>query len=421
MPQTPPPPTVLADSLRSVRLDSFRAASDSVRAAADSLRDTTGVLARAAEDVGQASEMLVQGRWQLFASHMGQSLERMATEFLPNLVKAIVVFLLLYGLYRLVSTVAERVLTSSERVDDGLRGLLLRSLRIAAVLLITVMVLAQFGIDLTVLIGGLSIAGLAIGFAAKDTLENFISGIAILLDRPFRVGDQVVIDGTYGTVVDISLRSTRLRTLANEILVMPNFQMINQPLLNHAMLGAVRVGVPFSVAYAHRPDEARRAVLALPDTDDRIAADPPPHVVVTRLADSGVEMELRFFLTDPALEVPVRSEYLERVMNALVDADVTIPFPQLDVHFDPTAARTPPRPRAPRPAAGAPPDQSGQDAAPLVDVAGAAPDDTAADIARRLDAEGLAGPNAPARPSRRIRPRGPGRAGRDGGGAQPAS
>lgn len=386
MPQ--PPPDSLRQTVDSLRgtSDSLQHAADSLRADLDSLADSTSVLVRAARDVGDASDLIVRGRWDMFLAKMGEMLDQIVVGFLPMLVRALVVGVLLYLFYRGVSFVLGGVLRRSDRVDEGLRNLTLRSLRVLALLLGGVVVLAQFGIDATVLVGGLSIAGLALGFAARDTLENFISGIAILLDRPFRVGDQVHVADTYGTVVDISLRSTRLRTLNNEILVMPNVQMITQKLLNHAMLGAVRVSVPFGVAYHESPGEVRERLLALFGDDDRIASQPPPHVVVTELADSSVNMELRFFLTDTSLEVPVRAEYLERVFHALREADISIPFPQLDLHLAPGGSIA--RAVAPTSATPGVP-TSGEAALPLVVVAGARQTPGGEELARNLEAEGI--------------------------------
>lgn len=383
MPQPVPPDSArVADSLRAVA-DSLRGASDSLAAQVDSLRDSTSVLQQAAEEMGDASELLVTGRWDQFAARAYDSGAHMLAAFVPNLVKASVVFLLLLGAYKLTRSLLDRVLSSTERFDEGVRNLLLRSFRIFAVVTMLVMVLAQFGIDITLLVGGLSIVGLAVGFAAKDTLENFISGIAILLDRPFRVGDQVEVAGTYGTVVDISLRSTRLRTLDNEIMVMPNLQMVNQKLVNHAMLGAVRVRVPFGIGYRESPEQARRVLLPLLHADDRIAADPPPSAVVTALGASSVDMELRFFLVDPAIEIPIEFEYMERIHATLRQHDIEIPFPQLDVHL--VHARAAPEDA---PAASASFDPS-EAATPLVEVEGARPRREVAELTERIEEQGI--------------------------------
>jgi len=189
-------------------------------------------------------------------------------------------------------------------------------------------------VNVTALLAGLSIAGIAVGFAARDTLENFISGVTILLDRPFSIGDTIQIEGVYGTVEEITLRSTRLRTLNNEVMVMPNLHMINQKLINHAMLGVVRVEVPFGIAYKEYPQAARAVVLELTEGDDRLHPDLPPSVVVTGLNNSSVDMVLRVYVKNPRDEVSVRHGYIEKVREALREADIEIPFPHLQLFID---------------------------------------------------------------------------------------
>ncbi|MDX1532126.1 MAG: mechanosensitive ion channel, partial [Rhodothermales bacterium] len=168
----------------------------------------------------------------------------------------------------------------------------------------------------------------------RDTLENFISGITILLDQPFRVGDNLVVEDTFGTVEEITLRSTRIRTLNNEVAVLPNSQMIQQKVVNHSLLGVLRVVVPFGIAYKEYPQQAREVALKTTEGDRRLHPDYPPSVVVTQLNDSSVDMELRLFLKDPKLEIPVRFEYIEKVREALRAADIEIPFPHLQLFVD---------------------------------------------------------------------------------------
>lgn len=117
-------------------------------------------------------------------------------------------------------------------------------------------------------------------------------------------------------------------------MVMPNLEMVNQKLVNHTMLGMVRVEVPFGIAYKESPQHAREVVLTLTDGDARLHEDFQPKVVVTALNDSSVDMSLRFFLKNPKLEVPVRFEYLEKIFNALKDAEIEIPFPHLQLFID---------------------------------------------------------------------------------------
>ncbi len=296
--------------------------------------DTSGALSQLSRDLGEASGLLAHGEWALFLSQLYTGSAALLVEFVPKVISAVFVFILFFAAYRVIGSLLSRTLRHSRRVDRGLESLLMKSFRIVMLAFILVMTLSQFGINVMGLLAGLSIIGLAVGFAARDTLENFISGLAILLDRPFRVGDQVEVDGTYGTVIEISMRSTRLRTLNNTVMVMPNVQMINQKLINHAMLPLTRVQVPFGIAYKESIDAAREAVLATVVNDDRLDPDHAARVVVTELGDSSVNMELRLFLKDSAHEVPVKFEYIEKVKKALDAVGIEIPFPHLQLFID---------------------------------------------------------------------------------------
>ncbi len=296
--------------------------------------DTTDALTQLSRDVGDAGRLLISGEWELFTRQLYGGLADLIIEFVPKVLVALLVFIVFFAIYRALLATLRRFLHRSKKVDAGLQNLLLKTFRVVGLLFIALMVLAQLNVDIAALLAAISIAGIAVGFAARDTLENFISGITILMDRPFRIGDNIVVDEIYGTVEEITLRSTRLRTLNNEYLVMPNTMMINQKLVNHTILGTVRIEVPFGIAYKEFPQAAREVVIKLPEGDPRIHPDYKPEVVVTELSDSSVNMHLRLFLTNPKLEVPVKLEYVEKIREALREADIEIPFPHLQLFVD---------------------------------------------------------------------------------------
>ena len=296
--------------------------------------DTLTTLTQLNRDLGEAGDLLLMGEWELFLTRLYEGLASLVVGLVPRLFAALLVFLLFYLGYRLLRTVLRRLLKGSKSVDAGLEGLVLQSFRLIALSFIGIMVLAQLGFNVTALVAGLGVAGIAVGFAARDTLENFISGMTILLDRPFRIGDNIIIGGVFGTVEEITLRSTRVRTLNNEIMVMPNTQMINQQLLNHTMTGPLRVEIPFGIAYKEYPQQAREIILDLVKSDDRLHRGYPPEVAVTALNESSVDMVLRLYLKDAKLEVPIRYEYIEKVREALREADIEIPFPHLQLYVD---------------------------------------------------------------------------------------
>ncbi|MFO7314835.1 mechanosensitive ion channel family protein [Rhodothermus marinus] len=181
--------------------------------------DTADVITELSQQVSATGQLLVSGQWEQVLPRIQEGLAGLAVSAIPRLTGALFVFLFFYAIYRVVGAVLRRALRHSRRIDATLEHLLMRSYRLIGLSFITVMVLAQLGINVTALLAGLSIAGIAIGFAARDTLENFISGLTILIDRPFRVGDPIEINGTYGIVEEITLRSTRVRTLNNEVMV----------------------------------------------------------------------------------------------------------------------------------------------------------------------------------------------------------
>jgi small conductance mechanosensitive channel len=296
--------------------------------------DSSSAIGDFSEQVGQAARAISRGDASGFWYQVRDGGIALAADFIPLLLQAIVVFLLLYFVYRVIRGLLNRIMHRSRHVDAGVESLVTKTFRIVGLTFISLMVLDQLGVNITTLLAGLSIVGIAVGFASQDTVQNFISGVTILLDRPFSVGDQVEVDGTYGTVMEISLRSTRLRTLNDTVMVMPNVTMVNQKLINHAMMPHVRVQVPFGIAYKENMQHARETVLATLEGDDRIEKTPEPKVVVTGLGDSSVNMELRFFLSDAKTEIPMRFEYIEKAKRALDEQGIEIPFPHMQLFID---------------------------------------------------------------------------------------
>jgi small conductance mechanosensitive channel len=283
---------------------------------------------------GQALEYFLNGNWDGLYDLLSSGMVHLTGLFLERGLQALAAFVLLYVLYRLLATTLFRVLDQSESIEPGLQSVLLKTFRVVTLLFIGVIVLDQLGLNVTVLIGGLSIAGVIAGFAARDSLENFISGITILVDKPFQVGDYIEIDDEYGQVDEITLRSTRIRTVRNEIIVLPNLEMITQQVINHTKRNVLRVDIDFGIAYKEYPEEAREVVLPLVADDDRIFSEPSPSVVVTSMNDSSVDMALRFYIRDPSQEVPIRWEYTEKVREVLREADIEIPFPHRQLFLD---------------------------------------------------------------------------------------
>jgi len=304
--------------------------------------DTTAVVNETVNQVsnafGKAIQLLTHGNWEGLYEHLSSGTFYLTGLFLERGLQALAAFLLLYVVYRLLSQALFRALDRSDSIEPGLQSVLLKTFRVVMLVFIGTIVLDQLGLNVAVLIGGLSIVGIIAGFAARDSLENFISGVTILVDKPFQVGDYIEVEDEYGQVDEITLRSTRIRTVRNEVLVLPNLQMITQRVVNHTKRNIVRVDIEFGIAYKEYPDEARQVLLPLTEDDERVLQDPSPSVVVTDMNDSSVDMALRFYIRDTSQEVPIRWKYTEKVREALREADIEIPFPHRQLFLDEATA-----------------------------------------------------------------------------------
>ncbi len=253
--------------------------------------------------------------------------------FAGKLLVAIVVVIVFMALYRVIRAAMKTVFQRS-RIEEDAADLILTTAKFVILGFGTIVALDQIGFNVTGLLAGLGVAGLALGFAAKDTLANYIAGATILWDRPFRVGDRVEIDNEFGQVKRITLRSTRIHTNQNKVVIIPNQNVVNNKIVNHTMQASLRLDVEFGIAYKEDIEAARKVVLALTEGDERLRARPPAEMVVEELADSAVVCALRIWLKNPHTEVPLDFEYREKIKRALDEAGITIPFPHLSLYVE---------------------------------------------------------------------------------------
>jgi small conductance mechanosensitive channel len=195
------------------------------------------------------------------------------------------------------------------------------------------MAAAQLGFNVVSMLAGLGVVGLAVGLAAKETMANFISGLIILWDRPFALGDEVEIGDTPGFVRRIELRSTYLETPEGNDVILPNSEVVNRRITNFTRTPRIRVRVPVGISYSADLQKARLAMLQSVEGDVRLLEAPPPAVVVAELADSAVNLELQIWIREPSSRNGIRAEYLEKVKRALDSVGISIPAPQREVRL----------------------------------------------------------------------------------------
>jgi small conductance mechanosensitive channel len=260
-----------------------------------------------------------------------------AIGFVPRIFVALVFLLVFWLIYRGFRKVAVGSM-SKANVDPSLRDMMGTLIKWAVMGFGLVIAFNQVGVQITALLTGVSIIGLAVGFAAQETLANFIAGVVIFWDKPFKVDDWVETDGVFGRVLRITFRSTRLLTGDGTVIVMPNTQMLSKTLSNHSTHPVQRISVPIGIAYKESIDHARSVMLATTTGDARLCKEPAPKVVVTACADSSVNLQLSFWIEDESIEKKIYAEYLEKLKNALDKAGIQIPFPHMQIFIEDTPA-----------------------------------------------------------------------------------
>jgi small conductance mechanosensitive channel len=253
-----------------------------------------------------------------------------AVGFIPRVFVAVVFMLLFWLLYRGLRRLIVGSL-SKANVDPSIREMLGHLLKWTIMGFGLVIAFNQIGIQITALLTGVSIVGLAMGLAAQETLANFIAGIVIFWDKPFRIGDTIEIEGSAGTVQRVTFRSVRMLDGDGQIIVLPNTFVLAHKLSNQTAHTLRRVNVPVGIAYKESIDTARKTMLALAEHDARVCKDPAPVVTVSECADSSVKLMLRFWVRDKAIAAPMHSEYLEKVKKAFDANGIQIPFPHLQL------------------------------------------------------------------------------------------
>jgi len=261
----------------------------------------------------------------------GLGLPDTAAGLLGQVIAFLVVFTVIYLIGRnVVIPIINRMMISRELEPHARRPIR----RLIAVVVAFIAITAAFGAAgypdfLRSLATIAAAATLAIGFAMQDVLKNFVSGIFIYTDRPFKIGDWIEWDGHSGIVEDISFRVTRVKTFDNELLTVPNSQLTDDVIKNPVAKGTLRLQVPFGIGYDDDIEQATDIILEEARSNDGILQDPAPTVRLTELGDSSVTLTSRIWIDDPSRSdfVRTRAEYVQTVKRRFDEEGINIPYP----------------------------------------------------------------------------------------------
>jgi small conductance mechanosensitive channel len=260
-----------------------------------------------------------------------------AAQLIPNLVTAVLVLVVYFGIWFIIDRVLKLVFDRT-RLDATASSFVRTLVRYVFLTIAVISALGQVGVDTTSILTSLGIVGLTVGFAAKDTLSNIISGLFIFWDRPFVIGDLVEIEGHYGRVDRITMRSTRVVTPDGKMLAIPNSTVVATVVTSYTNFPHLRVDIPITIGVDENIGRVRQLLLDLVEDNEHWMDEPKPQVVATALNDYNVELELRAWLENEKEHVASRFTLREEMFEALTEAGVDMPYETLSVYTATTDA-----------------------------------------------------------------------------------
>jgi small-conductance mechanosensitive channel len=220
-------------------------------------------------------------------------------------------------------------------LDTGVQYTITTTLHYVILILAGLMALNILGFPLTNLALVAGALGVGIGFGLQNIVNNFLSGLILLFERPIKVGDMLVIDGQWGLVKEIRVRSTIFETFDKYVLIIPNSELVSNKVLNwtHYGAGINRLTLKVGVAYGSDVEQVRQLILEICRANPRVVAEPPPQVFFTVYGDSSLDFTIWVHVSMPGDRMPATHELNRAIFEAFNAQGIEIPFPQRDLHI----------------------------------------------------------------------------------------
>ncbi len=229
-------------------------------------------------------------------------------------------------------TAVARSLMKKGKLDQMLTQFLGNIIYTVLLVVVGIAALDHLGVETTSMLAVFGAAGLAVGLALKDSLANFSSGVMLILFRPFKVGDFIEAAGTAGTVEEVRIFSTMLKTGDNRQIIIPNGRIYGGTIVNVNAKPTRRIDLVFGIGYEDDIRLARKLIQEAMDADERILEEPAPAIALAELGDSSVNFNVRPWVNTPDYWA-VRASLLENIKLAFDSNGISIPYPQRDVHL----------------------------------------------------------------------------------------
>ena len=249
-----------------------------------------------------------------------------------NIVLAIAIFIIGRTLSKILIRLLKKILHKTG-MDDILINFVSSIANSALLLFIIIAALDQLGVDTTSLIAILAAAGLAVGLALQNSLQNFAAGVMLIIFRPFKAGDWVEAGGTAGVIETITIFNTIMRTCDNREVIVPNGAIYSGNIVNYSARDTRRIDMVFGIGYGDDIKQAKEIMQEILSNDERIHKEPEPLIAVAELADSSVNFNVRPWVNTPDYWA-VKFDLTEKIKLAFDANGISIPYPQMDLHID---------------------------------------------------------------------------------------
>lgn len=245
---------------------------------------------------------------------------------------AIVVLIVSFFIIKVVTNRIKKRMQKNKKVDKTISKTLLRCGNILAKILVVVALVSYLGIDTSGVTALITSLGVCVGLAVNGALSNLAGGFLILITRPFKIDDFIEAEGYSGTVIDIRITDTKIRTPDNKIIYLPNGKLSAAEIVNYSEEATRRVDITFGISYDNDFEKAKSILMDLSNQHAKVLKDPAPSVRMSEQGDSSINLTLKVWVLNGDYW-DVKFDLLEAAKKAFDENHIEIPYNQLDVHI----------------------------------------------------------------------------------------
>ena len=252
---------------------------------------------------------------------------------IPNLVVSLLIFIITLYLAGLLARIVRKAM-ELRKADQEIIILISQITRWTILILGIVIALEQIGFDLTAFLAGVGILGFTVGFALQDVSKNFVSGLLLLLEQPFDIGDDIEIGDYIGTVANVDIRATEIYTFDGQNVLIPNGDVFTSPIKNYSRYGKRRAEIKLGVAYGSDLAFVKHTTLETVAALDGVINDPAPYVLYKNFGDSTIDFTAYFWVDAAKADFfEVFDAAIIKINNTFIEKGIEMPYPTRTVHL----------------------------------------------------------------------------------------